>query len=158
MNSIATSLPAWLTLAAALSATAPAATSAGLELKSATFTTGVGTASNPAFTLTLHGPTAISSATANGRFTLHGQFPGVQLVQTPGAPRLTISATATGFRLQWSAAFTGFRLQTTTSLTDPHWTDVSTPAAENSGTMAVEIPQLPGAPAAPMSFFRLMRP
>jgi hypothetical protein len=158
MNCIATSLPAWLALAAVLSATAPTATSAGLELKSAAFTTGVGTASNPAFTLTLHGPAAITSATANGRFTLHGSFPGIQLVQTPGAPRLAIRATVTGFHLQWSAAFAGFRLQTTTSLTDPHWTDVSAPAAEVSGTMSVEILQPPGAPAAPMIFFRLVRP
>ena len=158
MNSIATSLPAWIALAGLLSDTVPAATSAGLELKSAAFTTGVGTASNPAFTLTLHGPTAISSATANGQFTLHGRFPGIQLVQTPGAPRLAISATATGFRLQWPAAFTGFRLQTTMSLTDPHWTDVPAPASEIGGMRAVDLLPPPGAPAAPMSFFRLIRP
>lgn len=158
MNSIATSLPAWALLAAVLSATAPAATSAGFELKSAAFTTGAGTASNPAFALTLHSPAAISSATANGQFKLHGRFPGIQFVQTSGAPHLTISATATGFRLQWSAAFTEFRLQTTTSLTDSHWTDVPAPVAEISGTMAVDILQPPGAPPAPMSFFRLIRP
>lgn len=158
MNSIATSLPAWLALAAVLSATVPAATSAGFELKSAAFTTGVGTASNSAFALTLHSPAAIRSATANGQFTLHGRFPGIQLVQTPGAPRLTILAIATGFRLQWSAAFTGFRLQTTTSLTDPHWTDVPASVAEIGGMMAVDFLPPPGAPAAPMNFFRLMRP
>lgn len=158
MNSIAASIPVWIALAAVLSATAPAATSAGFELKSATFTTGVGTASNSTIALTLHGPATIRSATANGQFTLHGRFPGVHLVQTPGAPRLAISATATGFRLQWSAAFTGFRLQTTTSLTNPHWTDVSAPASESGGTMAVEILPQPGAPPAPMSYFRLIRP
>lgn len=158
MNSIATSLPAWLALAAMLSATAPAATGAGLELKSAAFSTGSGTVSNSAFALVLRGPATPESASSDGRFTLRGNFPGVQLVQTPGAPRLAIRATATGFRLQWSAAFTGFRLQTTASLTDPHWTDVSAPAAEVSGMMFVEILQPPGAAAAPMSFYRLMRP
>lgn len=158
MNSIATCLAAWIAFAGLFSATAPAAISAGFELKSTAFTTGAGTAANPVFTLTLRGPASFRGTTADGRFTLHGGFPGVQLVQTPGAPRLAILATATGFRLQWSAAFTGFRLQTTASLTEPHWTDVSAPATEVSGMMSVEILQPPGAPAAPMKFFRLMRP
>ena len=158
MNFTNTPHPIWFTLVGILSVAVTGAQGAGLELKTAAFITGTGVASNTTFALALHSPASVSSTTSDARFTLHGTFPGIQLVQTPGAPRLTVGVSTTGFRLQWPAAFAGFRLQITTSLTNPQWTDVPVPALRIGDLMTVEISNSHGAMPAPMSFYRLVRP
>ena len=141
--------------AAALCVVSFEAQGAGFELKAAAFTSGGGVATNASFHLAASCPGAVIGPASGGSFTLAGKFPGIRLVQTPGAPRLTLSASGSGYLLRWPAAFSGFRLQTTASLTEPHWVEVPLPVLVAGDENTVNVPVNGNVP---MSFYRLIRP
>ena len=75
-----------------------------------------------------------------GNFTLQGGFwPGVAVVQTPGAPTLSIQATNQTLVLTWPAPATGYVLQENPSLTTTNWTTVSNAPAIVVGEKRVTI-------------------
>ncbi len=141
-------------LAGFLCAVSSAALGAGFELKTAAFTSGGGVATNAAFHLAARCPGAVIGPASGGSFTVAGKFPGIRLVQTPGAPRLMLIASGSGYLLQWPAVFPGFRLQTTPSLTEPQWVDVPLPVTVAGDQNTVNVP---ATGSLPMSFYRLIR-
>ena len=61
---------------------------------------------------------------SGGSFTLDGGFWSIGLVQTAGAPLLSISRAAPGFAIiSWTPTTPGFVLQETASLSPPNWTN-----------------------------------
>lgn len=141
-------------LAGFLCAVSSAALGADFELKTAAFTAGGGVVSNATFHLTARCPGAVIGPARGGSFTVAGRFPGIRLVQTPGAPSLMLTASGSSYLLQWPAAFSGFRLQTTTSLTEPQWMDVPLPVTVAGDQNTVTVP---ATGSLPMSFYRLVR-
>jgi hypothetical protein len=97
--------------------------------------------------------TAIS---ANGQYTVSGGFWGdIVVVQTPGAPLLSLLRSGTNAMLAWNAAAgSGFVLQVTPSLTPvAAWNAETQPVILNNGTNTVTVPLSP----APR-FYRLRKP
>lgn len=89
-----------------------------------------------------------------GNFTLQGGFwPGVAVVQTPGAPTLSIQATNQSLVLTWPAPATGYVLQENHSLTTTNWTTVSNAPVVGGGEKRVTI-------SSPLGnrFYRLSKP
>lgn len=89
-----------------------------------------------------------------GNFTLQGGFwTGVAVVQTPGAPPLSIQATNQTLVLTWPAPATGYVLQENPSLTTTNWTTVSNAPAVVGGEKRVTI-------SSPLGnrFYRLNKP
>ena len=128
---------------------------ADYRLKTAAFVGGGGTATNATFRLaaTLH-PSVVGTA-AGGSYAVTGRFSGVHLVQTPGAPRLSIANLEAGFVLHWPVIATGFRLQSSDSLTEPRWVDVPLPVVLAGDQYSVRVSVKVGNPA---SFYRLFKP
>jgi hypothetical protein len=91
----------------------------------------------------------------NGAYALTGGFWSlVQVVQTPGAPHLSMTLTTTNTAVvAWpTASSTGFILQQATDLTTADWT--SAPAPQDDGTNK----RLIVAPPAGTRFYRLFKP
>jgi hypothetical protein len=86
---------------------------------------------------------------SGGQISLRGGFWALALVQTPGAPRLTIQPAGPGqATLSWSPETPGFVLQSSDSLSPPAWTDA--PSGTNH---PVTVPT-----AGSRKFYRLARP
>lgn len=91
-----------------------------------------------------------SGALTNGQYAVTGGFWVLPLlVQTPGAPTLTVAPGAPGQAvISWSPATPGFVLQETTSLENPNW--VNSPSG---ATNPVNVPA-----AGLGKFYRLRKP
>ena len=102
-------------------------------LTNAAFTSASGTATNGPYSLSATFTPTASVAATNGGYLLTGGFTSLYLVQTPGAPLLTIARSGTGVVLSWPAASTGFRLQSATTLIAPAWADVPLSVVTTNG-------------------------
>lgn len=91
-----------------------------------------------------------SGPMTNGVYSVTGGFwPLPTVIQTPGAPVLSIAATSPGqATISWTPSTAGFVLQETWSLATPNWTN-STSGAANP----VIVPA-----AVPGKFYRLFKP
>jgi hypothetical protein len=91
-----------------------------------------------------------------GNYSLTGGFWSViTVVQTPGAPRLTITFNAQPptVTVSWPSSATNFVLQQNSNLTTANWTPVGLPITTNGATESVTI-----SPPAGNLFFRLNSP
>jgi hypothetical protein len=92
----------------------------------------------------------------NGQYSLIGGFWSViTVVQTPGAPLLTITFNSQlpTVTVSWPASATDFVLQQNSDLNTANWTPVGLPVSTNGATLSVTI-----SPPAGNLFFRLNRP
>ena len=109
-----------------------------------------------AVTGTIGQPDASAQPMTGGNFTLSGGFWSLlSVVQTPGAPLLTISMTSSNTVLvSWPAPSTGFNLQVNTnSLASVNWSNVASGLQDN-GTLKYLIVNPPGG----KRFYRLAKP
>jgi len=93
---------------------------------------------------------------SGGNFTLQGGFWGVvSLIQTPGAPLLSITLTNRLVTISWPMPADGFLLEQTNRLTGLPglWPGVSSGYATNSTKISVTLPASPG-----NQYFRLRKP
>ena len=93
---------------------------------------------------------------SGGNFTLQGGFWGVvSLIQTPGAPLLSITLTNRIVTISWPTPADGFLLEQTNRLTGLPglWPGVSSGYATNSTKISVTLPASPG-----NQYFRLRKP
>lgn len=91
---------------------------------------------------------------SGGNFTLDGGFWGIiAVVQTPGAPRLTVTGTGTTVIVSWPSSSTGFMLQQNSAVVNTTtWTNYGGTVGDN-GT----IKSVTNSPAAGNLFFRLKK-
>jgi hypothetical protein len=118
-----------------------------------TVDSGGGTSSGGQFSLsgTIGQPDA--GLQAGGPFVLNGGFwSSISLVQTPGAPVLSIHPLGATVRISWPAPSTGFFLEQAPSATG-QWTQVQSPYSTNAVEISSTIPAAGG-----MQFFRLHHP
>ncbi len=92
---------------------------------------------------------------SGGGFTLQGGFWGVAVLQTPGAPRLTIFRTPTNtVAVCWPSPSTGWTLQmNTNNLDSANWGDVTT-GIQDDGVTKTFIDN----PPTGNRFYRLQKP
>jgi hypothetical protein len=92
---------------------------------------------------------------SGGQYSLHGGFWGViAAVQSPGAPLLTITATATNaVILSWPSPSTGFGLQENPDLNPANWSAVPPTNSDNGTVKSVII-----RPPTGNHFYRLLKP
>jgi hypothetical protein len=91
-----------------------------------------------------------------GNYSLTGGFwSAITVVQTPGAPRLTIALNSqlSTVTVSWPSSATNYALQQNSDLTTANWTPVGLPVSTNGTTMSVTI-----SPSAGNLFFRLNSP
>ncbi|HWY77930.1 MAG TPA: hypothetical protein VN281_20105 [Verrucomicrobiae bacterium] len=75
-----------------------------------------------------------------GNYLLTGGFWALYAVQTPGAPRLTITRTSTNtVVVSWPSPSAGFVLQQTSVLAPANWANVAQAPADNGTTKTVVI-------------------
>jgi hypothetical protein len=116
---------------------------------------GGGTSSGGNFSLSgTIGQTDAGSMTG-GSYSLDGGFWSIaNVVQTPGAPLLTISVSGNNYILSWPAASTGFHVEVNGNLGNSGgWSTVPQSASTNAATISVVVPATAG-----NSFFRLKYP
>ena len=90
-------------------------------------------------------------AMAGGNFSLTGGFWSlISVVQTPGAPILTITHSGNNVIVSWPSPATGFVLQQNDNLSTANWTTAGFTVNSNSTTMSITIPSPTG-----NLFFRL---
>lgn len=76
-----------------------------------------------------------------GSYKIDGGFWGVTAVQTPGAPRLTITRAGGGVSVSWPRPATGFLLESATSLGPPaSWSQVPFPYQSNAIDIFITVP------------------
>jgi len=92
---------------------------------------------------------------AGGGFAVTGGFWSLlSVVQTPGAPLLTISLTSTNSALiSWPSCSAGFVLKQNTNLTTTNWISVSGPLNDNGTVKFLVVTQPTGT-----RYFRLFKP
>jgi hypothetical protein len=100
------------------------------------------------------GQPEVGAPMSGGNYSLVGGFWSlVAAVQTPGAPRLTITRMGGGFRISWPSSATAFSLQQNTTIADPSgWLVFRGPVADDGTTRSVNI-AVPGGNL----FFRLAK-
>jgi hypothetical protein len=75
----------------------------------------------------------------NGAYAVTGGFwPGVNLLQTPGAPPLTINFSNALARISWPLPATGFVLDQSLTVTGV-WSQVAFPYVTNAGQVSVSV-------------------
>ena len=100
-----------------------------------------------------------SNALTNGQYAVTGGFwPGVNLVQTPGAPLLASELLPGGsVRIYWPLPATGFVLDQTLSLASPpaaiSWSQAPFPYQTNATHISITVP-----PGMGSKFYRLQKP
>jgi hypothetical protein len=95
-----------------------------------------------------------SSAMTGGSYSLTGGFWSlISVVQTPGAPTLTIMHPGNGVIVSWPSSSTGWTLQQNGNLATTNWTSFGGIVNSNSTTLSVSVPSPTG-----NLFFRLSRP
>lgn len=109
---------------------------------------GGGTSTNGQYALSgTIGQHDASPASSGGQYTVTGGYWSlVNIVQTPGAPLLTISYTANQAIISWPVSATGWTLQTNRDLLTTNWGDYTGPIINNTAT---------NSPASGNLFFRL---
>lgn len=91
---------------------------------------------------------------SGGNFTLHGGFWGATaVVQSPGAPLLSICVTNQSVILAWPSPSAGFQLQEAPAVGTTNWLDVAASPQMNGGEKQVTLPVPPG-----KRFYRLHKP
>jgi len=92
-----------------------------------------------------------TSTMSGGNYSLTGGFWSIiSLVQTPGAPLLSIMLSGNNAIISWPSAAGGFQLQDSASLTGGTWTATSGTQSTNSGIISITVPAVSG-----HSFYRL---
>jgi hypothetical protein len=114
---------------------------------------GGGASANGQFSLTGTVGQPDAGAMRAGNYSLTGGFWGIlAVVATPGAPKLTITRTATNtVVVSWPSPSTGFVLQQTSTLAPNVWSNVPQIPADDGTTRSVVIN-----PPSGNCFFRLM--
>ena len=91
-----------------------------------------------------------SGAMSGGGYSVTGGFWSlINVVQTPGAPLLTITYAGNQAIISWPVSVTGYTLQTNNNLTTGNWGNYAGSVVNNSAT---------NAPPKGNVFFRLMHP
>ena len=112
---------------------------------------GGGTSTNSQYSLsgTIGQPDA-STAMSGGNYSLTGGFWSlINVVQTPGAPLLTITYSGGSAIVSWSPSVTGWTLQTNNNLASGFWGNYAGTVVNNSVTISAPIGTV---------FFRLKNP
>jgi hypothetical protein len=95
-----------------------------------------------------------SGTLSGGQYSLTGGFWSlISVVQTPGAPTLSVSYSASNVIVSWPSPSTGYVLQQNGSLNTGNWTASSYSVNSNSTTLSITIPSPTG-----NLFFRLVNP
>ena len=90
---------------------------------------------------------------SGGSFTVDGGFWGIiAVVQTPGAPLLTLTRTGTNVVISWPSPSTGFVLQQNSVINNTNWTNFGGVVGDD-GTLK----RVTNAPPAGNLFFRLKK-
>ena len=108
-----------------------------------------------ALTGTIGQPDAAPQLSGPSRFAVQpGFWNNYTVIQTPGAPQLTIRKGASGFViLAWPVSVDGFLLEQSPDLTQESWTDVLIPVVDTATEHTVTVPT-----TEPRMFFRLKKP
>jgi hypothetical protein len=117
---------------------------------------GGGTSSGGNYTLTGTIGQHDAGKIAGGNYTIEGGFlAGIGLVQTPGAPLLSMRLTNNNVSavISWPVSATGFVLEETATLATPLWTTNAVSITTNGAEKNVTIPANVG-----MKYFRLRKP
>ncbi len=94
-----------------------------------------------------------SGALTGGVYSVTGGFwPGVGLVQTPGAPLLSVERLGGAVRVYWPRPATSFLLDQSLTVTGS-WSQVSFPYATNATQISITVPAPTG-----NRFYRLRKP
>jgi hypothetical protein len=113
---------------------------------------GGGTSTNGQYSVsgTIGQPDA-SGVMSGGNFSVTGGFWSlISVVQTPGAPMLTVTYSGNSVVVSWPSPSTGFVLQQNGNLATANWTTSGFTVSSNSTTMSIIIPSPTG-----NLFFRL---
>ncbi len=90
---------------------------------------------------------------AGGRFSLAGGFwSAISIVQTPGAPVLSIQSLGANVRVFWPVPATGFLLEQAVNVTGP-WVPVTSAYVTNTTEISISTPA-----SGQMKWYRLRRP
>ena len=98
-------------------------------------------------------PDASAPLTGGGYSLTGGFWAGAAVVQTPGAPLLSITRSGESVVLSWVGPAPGYVLQQSPTIANGVWTDVNVIPATNGNTRNVTVPIAPG-----NRFFRLVHP
>lgn len=107
-----------------------------LETRRATIDGGGATSIGGGFSVrgTIGQPDATEIVPASGTFSLRGGFWTIRVIQTPGAPLLSLASEPPGsVTLSWTPDTPGFVLQETSSLTNTNW--VNSPSGNANPTV-----------------------
>lgn len=101
------------------------------------------------------GQAAAGGNLTGGNYTLAGGFWGyISVVQTPGAPFLTVSQSNGQLTISWPTPVSTWLLQTNSNLTDANgWAESSYAISTNNGVSTIIVPLQSG-----NLFFRLKQP
>ena len=100
------------------------------------------------------GQSDASGALNGGNYSVTGGFWSlIAVVQTPGAPLLTITRSGANLIISWPSPSTGFSLQQNTNLTTTNWTSFVGPVGDDGTTKSVT-----NSPPTGTKFFRLIQP
>jgi hypothetical protein len=87
------------------------------------------------------GQPAAGTAMTNGQFSVSGGFWELPtIVQTPGAPFLSLTSVGTNAVLVWSSSFPNWALEESANSLLNAWSAVSLPRSTNSGQISVIVP------------------
>jgi hypothetical protein len=113
---------------------------------------GGGTSTNGQYAVTgTIGQPDASGAMSGGQYSVTGGFWSlISVVQTPGAPILTVTQSGSNVIVSWPSPSTGFVLQQNADLTTGNWTTSGFTINSNSTTLSITIPSPTG-----NLFFRL---
>lgn len=119
-----------------------------------TLVSGGGVCTNGPITLRVTlGQTAAGGPLTGGGYSLMGGFwAGAAVVQTPGAPLLSIARLGGNIVISWTGPATGYALQQSPSIVNAAWAEVSQTPLDGGGTHSVTVPLAPG-----NWFFRLKK-
>jgi hypothetical protein len=120
-----------------------------------TFDGGGGTSTGGVFTVTGTIGQPDAGTMSGGKYSIEGGFWGViAAVQTPGAPALAITRTATNsVIISWPSPSTGWTLQQNGDLNTTHWAEEPTTPSDDGNTKSVTV-----APPVGNRFYRLKKP
>jgi len=114
---------------------------------------GGGASANGQFALTGTLGQANAGTMSDSNYSLTGGFWGIfAVVNTPGAPRLTLTRTGNELVISWPSPWTGFVLEQTSTLAPTAWSNVTQIPTDNGTTKSVMVI----IPAGGNAFFRLM--
>jgi len=136
-----------------LAAGASPAQSNNWSLTRASLVGGGGICTNgPIILLAVVGQPAGGPLTGGSYSLVAGALAQLAVVQTPGAPLLTIARSGTNIMLSWSGPATGYSLQESRDLMSGAWADINIAPVDNGDTRSVSLPNTSG-----IRFFRLKK-